>query len=221
MSLRDLDELEAVNSPAWPEIAGLVGAGRAHVLSVDPAQGRQVLFRLQVTAGSYLGALALSCGGIIADRGWFRLYGGGSTRLPDLATVNGLGEPSDATSPPGYLLIGADALGGRFAIDGGALGVSPGEVCYFGPDSLTWGGLGGGHSAFVRAVLDGSMAETFESLRWPGWEVEIESLDPDQGIALYPPPFSVEGRDPSKVSRRAVPIAELFGFYKDAAAQLR
>jgi hypothetical protein len=64
------------------------------------------------------------------------------------------------------------------------------------------------------------MTVTFDSLRWPGWEEEVESLDPDQGIALYPPPFSVEGRDPSKVSRRAVPIAELFGFYEDAAAQL-
>lgn len=63
------------------------------------------------------------------------------------------------------------------------------------------------------------MTETFDSLRWPGWVAEIETLDPDQGIALYPPPFSVEGRDPSKVSRRAVPITELFGFYQDAASQ--
>lgn len=116
--------------------------------------------------------------------------------------------------------MGADALGGRFAIDWGAFGVALGEVCYSGPDCLSWGGLGGGHSAFVRAVQDGSMTEAFESLRWPGWEAEIESLDADQGFFLYPPPFSVEGRDPSKVSRRAVPIAELFGFYEEAAAQL-
>ena len=220
MKVRDADELEAVASPAWPEIAGLAALGKAHVLTLDPARGRQVLYRLQVSAGSYLGALALHYGGILADHCWFRLYGGGSTGLPDLAAVNDLDVPSEPTSPPGCLIVGHDALGGRFAIDGGALGIGPGEVCYFGPDSLSWGGLGGGHSAFVRAVLDGSMADTFDSLRWPGWEAEIETLDPDQGIALHPPPFSAEGRDPSKVSRRAVPITELFGFYVDAAAQL-
>lgn len=220
VNVRGVDELEEVASSAWAEIAELTAAGDAHVLPIDLSQGRRVLYRLQVSAGSCLGALALNCGGILVDHGWFRLYGGGSTQLPDLATVNGLADPTDQTSPPGLLLMGADALGGRFAIDGGALGVAPGEVCYFGPDTLSWGGLGGGHAAFVRAVLDGSMSQTFESLRWPGWEAEVEALNPDQGISLYPPPFSVEGQDPSKVSRRPVPIAELFGFYEDVAAQL-
>lgn len=220
MGLRSADELEAVASPAWSEIAELADAGDATVLPVGPSQGRSVLYRLQVSAGSYLGALALNCGGIIADHGWFRLLGGGSTRLSDLATANGLAQPSAGISPPGFLLVGADALGGRFAIDGGALGVSPGEVCYFGPDSLSWGGLGGGHAAFVRSVLDGSLSELFESLRWPGWQAEIRVLEPDQGIGFYPPPFSVQGQDLSRVSRRVVPIAELFGFYEDAAAQL-
>jgi hypothetical protein len=71
VGLREADELEAVSSPAWPEIAELAAVGKAHVLSVDPARGRQVLYRLQVSAGSYLGALALRCGGILAAAGPF------------------------------------------------------------------------------------------------------------------------------------------------------
>lgn len=67
MNLRGPDELEAVASSAWAEIAELAAAGDAHGLSTDPLQGRQVLHRLQVRAGSYLGALALNCGGITVD----------------------------------------------------------------------------------------------------------------------------------------------------------
>lgn len=190
------------------------------MLPVEPAQGLRTLYSLQVSAGSFLGALALNCGGILADHGWFRIYGGGSLGLPDLATANHLADPQAVTSPPGLLEVGADVLGGRFAIDGGALGINAGEVCYFGPDTLRWGGLGGGHSAFIRAVLDGSMVEAFDSLRWPGWQDEVERLHPGEGFSLFPPPFTAEGKHPRVVSRRVVPADELLGFYQDAADQL-
>ncbi len=113
----------------------------------------------------------------------------------------------------------ASQLGGRFAIDGGSLGIALGEVCYFGPDGLAWEALGGGHADFVHAALTGGLAETFSSLRWPGWQDETENLSPDEGLALYPPPFSREGQDLSAVSRRPVPLTELSAFYEETAAQ--
>lgn len=73
--------------------------------------------------------------------------------LASIAEANGLG--GSVSAPPGELVVGHDVLGGLFAIDGGALGVAPGEVCYFGPDTLTWDGLGGGYSAFLLAALGG------------------------------------------------------------------
>lgn len=177
--VRTARRLADVDDPAWPHIAALAAhADSATVLDIERSRGEDVLHRLQVTARSYLGALALNCGGLLADHGWFRLLGGGSSHLPDLATANGLTDPQQDTHPPGALLVGHDALGGRFAIDGGALGVSTAEVCYLGPDTLTWQDLGGGHAQFVTAVLEGALATTFADLRWRGWQDEVAASAP-------------------------------------------
>lgn len=179
-----------------------------------------MLHTLQVTASSYLGALALHTGGVLADHGWFRLLGGGSSDLPDLASVNALLPDGHASGPLPYLIVGYDVIGGHFAVDGGGLGVAPGQVCYFRPDTLTWGGLDGGHAQFVTAAVTGGLSEAFASLRWPGWQDEVSVLAPGHGLSLYPPPFSAEGQAPATVSRRPVPRVELVGFYVDAARQL-
>jgi len=182
-------------------------------LPADPDRAARTLAGLRVSTRSALGALALHCGGVVADSGWFRLLGGGTDELPDLMTAS-------AERLPGAVVVGYDALGGTFAVDGGGLRVAPGEVCYFGPDSLSWGGLGGGHGAFVQAVLTGALGASFDSLRWPGWQEEVAALSLDQGLSLWPPPFSDEGRDVAAASRRPVPIDELLTFYAQAAAQL-
>ena len=162
----------------------------------------------------------MNTGGVLVDHGWFRLLGGGSDHLADLASVNGLDVDGGSPGAPPYLIIGFDVLGGRFAIDGGGLGVAAGEVCYFGPDSLAWGGLGGGYADFVTAAIAGGLSEAFAPLRWPGWEAEVSALRPDHGLALYPPPFAREGQDLAAVTRRAVPLIELLEFYEEAARQL-
>ena len=221
MTIRRVEDLLNVPDPAWDDIRDLAGQNpSAMIVDGDSQRGEGVLWRLQVTARSYLGALALHSGGVLADNGWFRLLGGGSRHLADLATANDLGEPREGVAPPPYLLVGYDALGGRFAIDGGGLGLAAGEVCYFGPDSLSWGGLGGGHADFVSAAIEGHLADAFETLRWTGWRQEVGQLLPDQGLSIYPPPFSREGKDLEEASRRPVPIQELFNFYDDAARQL-
>lgn len=77
-----------------------------------------------------------------------RLLGGGGA-LPDLATVNGLGDPASRT-PAGWLLVAWDVLGVRFAINGGGLAGDVGEISYFAPDSLEWELTCLRHSAFVE-----------------------------------------------------------------------
>ncbi|MDO8145651.1 DUF2625 family protein [Isoptericola sp. 178] len=213
-------QLADVDDPAWPGLFERIDAAPgARALPISRAQGLHALEALQVTARSTLGALALNCGAIVADHGWFRVLGGGGDGLPDLATANQL-SPDTNPAPPSSLLVGYDVMGGRFAIDGGGLGVAPGEVCYFGPDTLQWNGLGGGHSAFVEAVISGTMGETFADLRWSTWQRDVEAVALDQGFSAYPPPFSEEGRDVNRVSRRPVPLHELFAFYDEAASQL-
>jgi hypothetical protein len=113
-----------------------------------------------------------------------------------------------------------DVLGGRFAVNGGGLDAAPGDVCYWAPDTLQWTGLGGGYSAFLAWSLSPGLTDFYSTLRWPGWQAEVDSLPADQGLSLFPPPFTAQGRDLSMVSRRPVPLTELHAFYLDMAHQL-
>lgn len=215
------DQLASVPDPAWPALREAIDAAEVDVvvLLLPPKAGPAQLEALQISAASPMGAIASHCGGLLADNGWFRLFGGGADRLPSLAAANGL--PARTTSAAGSLLVGWDALGGRFAVDGGALQAAPGEVCYFGPDTLAWDGLGCGYSTFVQTLLAGGWAEAFSALRWRGWQRDVAGLAPDQGLSLYPPPFTAEGQDMAAVSHSVVPIAELTGYYDEVANQLR
>lgn len=195
----------------FAELAGLCREHGAVILPGDGSRAGELRDRIKVTERSTLGALITNCGGIIADHGWFKILGHGGRGLPGVGDDDWTGVPGPAAAG---LVIGYDAVGGTFAIDAGGLGVKPGEVCYYGPDTLSWGGLGGGHTAFVEMAITGNLGSAFEDLRWTGWEQEVSALSPEQGISLYPPPFSVEGKDPGTVSRRAIPLTELLAFYR-------
>ena len=163
--------------------------------------------------------MARYSGGLVLDHGWLRILGGGSPGLPDLATVNALTGPGSVAGLPGWLVVAYDVLGGRFAIDGGGLGIGAGQVGYWGPDSLTWVGLDGGHSAFLSWALSGGLDSFYASLRWPGWQEQVTRLGLGEGLSVYPPPFTAlpTGHQPSRL---AVPFPELLAFYDDAAAQV-
>lgn len=219
--VRSVSELRDVADPAWPALVEAVASAEvtAFVLPTDERQAEDTLYRLQVSAASTLGALALHCGALIVDHGWLRVLGAGRIDLPGLAGANVL--PSvPRGSPPPHLVVAYDAIGGVFAVDGGGLRVAPGDVCYRGPDTLTWETVGAGHSAFVHGALSGALGDFFDTLRWPGWERDIGPLGPQQGLSLHPPPFTEQGRDLALVSRRAVPLTELLAFYDDMAGQL-
>lgn len=222
MDLRSAEELAAVEESAWPAIAALIDGpdSVARALPIAPADGQASLYALQVTAASALGALALNCGGLLIDGGWLRVLGGGFKALPSIAEASGVRDPAATQGPSPYLIVALDVLGGRFAIDGGGLGINPGRVCYWAPDSLSWEDTGLGHGAFVHAFLSGAATDFYKDLRWPGFADEVAALALDQGLSLWPPPFTVEGKDLATVSRRPVPFVELLVFYDDAAAQL-
>lgn len=191
------------------------------VLPVESARAQQALFRLQVTARSVLGALVLNTGGLVVDHGWLRILGGGSMGLADVAQTNRIGEPGSENPAPGALIVAIDVLGGQFATNGGALPGDPGEVCFFGSDTLRWEPIGRGHSAFVTWVLHGGLADFYGDLRWTGWADETTTLSPDQGLSVYPPLWSAEGRsDIAAASRRACPLTELTTLHFDTAAHL-
>ncbi|MEV6524493.1 DUF2625 family protein [Longispora sp. NPDC051575] len=222
--MRTIEELTGVAEPAWPglceELAG--AAVPVKVLPTDEATGRDCLLRLQVTAQSRLGALALHTAGLLVDHGWLRILGAGD----QARGLPGLLDGTDVSAGQPALLVGYDVLGGRFELNGAdpaALGRpgDPGELCYFGPDTLGWENLGCGHGQWLSWITAGGTTEFYAGLRWPGWEEEISTLAPDQGISVYPFLWSKEAqRDLSGTSRRAVPVAEIFVSQEHFAAQL-
>ena len=203
--------------PAWPHVEALIERSRlsVRVLPTDEARRDVALEALQVTSRSCLGAVVGECGALIVDHGWLRILGAGVDSLPGLHEANG---PLDG--PPPFLDVAWDVLGGRFAINGGGLDAPAGQVCYWGPDTLTWIPIGAGHTDFIAWAVSDAMTDFYDCLRWPSWEREAEALSLDQGLSLIPPPFTAEGRDLARVSRSAVPLAELHYFYADMADQL-
>jgi hypothetical protein len=222
VTIRTVEELSAVDDPAWPRVMDLVERSLVPVtvLPVVEDARKQSLHRLQVTTASTLGALACHCGGVLVDHGWLRLLGGGSPGLPSIADANHMSDPTDGTPPPSMLIVAFDVLGGTFAVNGGALPGRPGDICYFAPDTLRWQSLEFGHSAFVSWALDSGLAAFYASLRWSRWEDEVAPLPTDTGISVYPFLFTAEGRDIAAARRARVPLAELLTLHEDFARQV-
>jgi hypothetical protein len=204
----------------WPDVQRWAEGGRNDV-ELRPARdedGERTLEALGVTTRSVLGAFARHAEIGLVDRGWIRLLGAGG---PDTAcSLLGLGGSEPGLDVEVGLIVAFDVVGGFFAIDGGGLGGTPGEVLYLPPDTLRWEGDGERHGEWVRWALNADLDEYYESLRWPGWEDEVARLAPDQGLHLYPPPWTEEGDSVADVSRRAVPVAELWSVAMQYREQL-
>jgi len=214
---RSLRALVEVDSPAWPGLEDAFAGARngVEVLPRDAARSAATLDALQVTAQSTLGAVAYETGGLLIDRGWIRLLGGGCERGEGLADWNGLAETPQLDGASGLFIVGYDLIGGFFALDGAA----GGEAIYFAPDTLGWDRLERGYTGLVHFLLQADL-DAYYPLRWRAWESEAAEVPFDHALSLYPPPFMKEGKDLSRVSRRAVPARELWALGQDFASQL-
>lgn len=219
MGIRTVVDLTQVEEPAWPTLARMFQRPGVEVLA-PPEWAPEVLYRLQITTRSTLGALALHTGGVLVDHGWLRLLGGGAYGLPDLATINGLGDPTEGSVAPQRLVVAFDVLGGTFAVNGGGLPGPLGDVHYFAPDTLEWHCLGFGQGAFTEWAISGGLGEYVADLRWPGWERDVDALPPDMGLSVYPPLWSGQGSG-SSVERRAVLLEGLAVWHHELAERMR
>jgi hypothetical protein len=220
--VRSIDEL-LTSEDAWNDVLRPLLANAkqdCRVVATSEERGHATLLALQVTRRSTLGALALGCAGIVLDHGWLRVFGAGdaASGFDGLADWNPAGDPQ-AMAAQGYCLIGADAVGGFFAIDGGRFG-APGRVFYLDPRHVSWVPLNLGHTEFVSWAIGGDVERFYEDLRWPGWEREVESLTLAQGMSFYPPPWTKEGRELAETSRRPAPLRELWSLAKSIHEQL-
>lgn len=204
--MRPLLELIDRNDPGWPIVQQWIGAASVavEILPTEPEFGEASLYATQVTSRSPMGAIVLNAAGILIDHGWLRVLGAG-------------GHPRFQRSLPGwnegrsngFYLIADDAVGGFFALNGGALGDVVGKVYFYAPDSLRWEPCGCGYSDFLVWAMSGDLGKFYQSLRWSGWESEIEKLTADQTMGVYPFLFA-SGPPINERYRAPVPVAEQY-----------
>ena len=118
MQQRPLTALINTQDPGWPLVQGWIAAAKnkVQVLPKAAARADSALLAAQVTTRSPMGAVVYETGGILVDGGWLRILGSGSPALDrDLMGWN-------KDKQKGLLLVADDALGGFFALNGGAFG---------------------------------------------------------------------------------------------------
>jgi hypothetical protein len=214
--MRLLSDLIDRKESAWPIVQQWIDAASVpvEVLPADPAAGEAALYAAQVTTRSPMGAIAHHGAGILIDNGWLRVVGAGKhPRFERSLPAWNEGRSN------GFYLVADDAVGGFFAINGGALGDDPGNIYFNAPDSLHWEACGFGYSDFLVWALSPKLHEFYESLRWDGWVAEVKQLSGDQVLNIYPFLFT-EGPPIKERCRRPVPVAEQYGMQFDIQRQL-
>lgn len=215
--IRPLTELINTQDPGWPLVQGWIASAKnkVQVLSKTASRADSALLAAQVTTRSPMGAVVYETGGILVDNGWLRILGSGSPTLKrDLMGWN-------KDKQKGLLLIADDALGGFFALNGGALGQATlGKIYYLSPDNLKWEPLDKSYSDFLVFYFSGNLNKFYDGMRWKSWQQEVAELNGGQGISCYPFLFTEEGKNIDKTLRKAVPIQELWLFSNDMRQQL-
>jgi hypothetical protein len=212
--MRPLAELIDTTDPAMPLVLEWVAKAIRPVEILSSSSAREeALVQTQVTTRSPMGAIIYETGGILIDGGWLRVLGSGSARLT--RTLPGWNQDRGE----GFLLVADDAIGGCFAINGGALGPKIKCIHYFAPDTLGWEPLDIGYSDFIQWVCMGKLDQFYEWIRWKGWEADIANLHGDRCFSFYPPLFTKEGKGGSG-RRDEIPIEEAWGLQMEFRKQL-
>lgn len=213
--MQSLEELINKTDPAWPLVRSWIDSAKnkAEVLPADTAKAREALFHTQISTYATLGAVIYQTGGILIDKGWLRILGSGSERLPRSVPEwnKGKGLPGYGEKPS-YLLVADDAVGGFFAINYGAFGEDLKNLYYLAPNSLKWEPLGLGYTEFIRFCLDSDLSEFYKGLRWATWDKFIANLDGSKSYSFRPYLWTEGGMDIEKCSRKLVSTEELFKF---------
>ncbi len=222
-SMRSVDELTIASDPGWTYVQELIDSAKnvVEILPVDSIKSKEALYNTQVTTRSPMEAIIYKTGGILIDNGWIRILGSGSDQLnrslPEWNKGKGFTEFGQA---PSFLLIADDVVGGFFLLNGGGLGADLGKVYYLAPDNLTYESLGISYSDFIYFCLYNNLDEFYKGLRWSNWQTDLTKLKCDEVFSFFPYLWSQEGKDITKVTRKAVPIEEQYLLNMDLRKQL-
>jgi hypothetical protein len=208
--MRPLEELIDRSEPGIELVKSWVASATVECQILERSdKADEALLNLQVTTRSPLGAVAHETGGILIQEGWLRILGSGNPSIPRRIDRWNQGRSS------GYLLVADDAVGGFFALNGGAFGDDLGQVYYLAPDDLDWLALDVGYSEFLQAMLSGRIDSFYKDLRWDGWKDDLQALTPDSSFIFYPFLWTREGSI-GTASRSTAPVSDVFDFKADA-----
>lgn len=223
--MKPLNELINTTEPGWELVQEWIKQGSNHIeiLPKDNARAETALYQTQVTTRSPMGAIIYETGGLLVDHGWIRVLGSGHEKLNRSLPEWNEGKSFTQTGEqPSFLLIADDVVGGFFAINNGGLATNEGigSVFYFAPDTLEWENMEIGYSDFIGFCCSGDVAGFYQQFRWKGWQEEVAKMTGMQGMSLFPLPFTKEGKDMEKVSKKPISIEELWSFQMDMKKQL-
>lgn len=86
-----------------------------------------------------------------------------------------------------------DAIGGFFAINGGALGDDLGAMYYYALDTLEWDSLYVAHAGFTARTFTKDLRQFYAQTRWDGWQEDARCLPGDPCFNFFPLLFTEEG----------------------------
>lgn len=203
---------------AWTWLKRLIEAS-PHQIEVSPpdSYAHEDLAALRITEESLMGALVLNTGGLVVDSGWLRILGSNSARLG--RSLSGWNQ-AIGFAGRGLLLVADDALGGFFALNGGALPGEAGGAFYFAPDTLEYEPLNCGHTALIQFLLGPGLTDFYQDQRWEHWRDMTAHLDGDRAVYMHPP---IWGSGPPVALRHkgTVPLAEIYTLNGQALARVR
>ena len=210
----DLSQLVNTEDPGIEKIREWMrGAANQCILLPPSADREHVLLQTQVTTRSTMGAIAYETGGVIVDGGWLRFLGSGHPRLTRTLPAWNQGRSI------GFYLVADDAVGGFFAINGGAFGEDARNMYYWAPDSLDWEPLKIGFTDFFVWALSDRLAQFYGSLRWASWREDAANLPGDSCFGFYPFLWTKEGSVTAS-HRAPVPVREAYDMKVDLLRQL-
>jgi hypothetical protein len=221
--MRPLEQLINTTEPGWVLVQQWIdeAKNKVEILPIEKSKSEDALYKTQVTTRSPMGAIVYSTGGLLIDHGWIRILGSGSKKLtrslPEWNKGKTFQEYGESTP---YLLMADDAIGGFFMLNGSGLGDDIGKVYYFAPDNLEYEPLDLTYSGFLNFCFNGKLDEFYKDHRWKNWKEEVSKLQGDKIYNFYPFLWTKEGKDINKVSRKAVPIEELYSLNLSFRKQL-
>jgi len=221
--MRKVEDLVNIKDPGWPFVQQMIDSAtnKVEVIPCDTTRSKDALYKTQVTTRSPMGAVIYRTGGILVDNGWIRILGSGSKKidrsLPDWNKGKSFKEFGETAS---FLLIADDAVGGFFAINGGAFGKDKGKTYYLSPDRLVWEPLDLTYTDFLLFCFNNDLNEFYEKLRWVNWKKDVSKLAGNKVFNFSPVLWSTEGKDINKNVRRKIPVEEQFQFNMQSRQQL-